>query len=253
MEEPGNTFSQRSDQYALARPRYPRALFDWLLHNTGGRDAAWDCATGNGQAAVDLAPHFDKVQATDVSDEQISQGLKAANIVYSAQPAEHTSFAAQSFDLVTVAQALHWFDYARFWPELRRVAKPGALFCAWGYAWFDCDAEVLEQFVLPFRELVAPHWAANNRILWDGYRDADIAFPFERLTPPPLLIEEQWNIAQLSDYMHTWSAYKRAAQEPAKAAALDALTRMALARFESIGQQHISMPLAVVAGRIVPA
>ncbi|WP_426193853.1 class I SAM-dependent methyltransferase [Massilia sp. DWR3-1-1] len=247
-----NTFAQRSDQYALARPRYPQALFDWLSQHSSGHALAWDCATGNGQAAVDLARYYDQVMATDLSAEQVTQGLPAPNVVYSAQPAERTAFAAHSFDLVTVAQALHWFDYAAFWPEVRRVAKPGALFCAWGYAWFDCEPDVMAALVMPLRELVAPYWASNNRILWDGYRDADIAFPFEHVTPPPLAIDERWDVAQLIGYMQTWSSYKKAMLDINVASQLDALVAAAHARFQPDGPLHISMPLAIVAGRIDP-
>lgn len=247
-----NTFSQQSDQYAQARPRYPRALFAWLSAQSNGHDAAWDVATGNGQAAVDLAPHFRQVQATDISNEQVGQGLPAANVTYSALPAEQTPFAPASFDLITVAQALHWFDYARFWPEVRRVAKPGALFCAWGYAWFDCDGEVADNLVLPLRELVAPYWAPNNRILWDGYRDDDIAFPFRRITTPPWQIQELWHLGQLIGYMQTWSAYKKAALDPATAAKLERLLDDARARLPQQTPLRLTMPLAVVAGRIEP-
>jgi len=92
------------------------------------RDAAWDCATGNGQAAVDIAPHFAVVQATDLSREQVAQGLAVTNVVYSAQPAESTHFADNTFDLITVAQALHWFDYDKFWPEV--AVWPSAVHCS---------------------------------------------------------------------------------------------------------------------------
>jgi SAM-dependent methyltransferase len=248
-----NTFAQRSDEYAQVRPRYPRALFDWIRENAAGRDAAWDCATGNGQAAVDLAPSFKTVQATDVSSEQISQGLASPNIVYSKQPAEQTDFPAQSFDLVTVAQALHWFDYAKFWPEVARVAKPGALFCTWGYAWFDCDPEVLQNLVLPLRELVAPFWAQNNRILWDRYRDEDIALPFDRIAVPQFVIDVSWTVDQLIAYMQTWSAYKRAPLEDARRNELSALIVGAKVRFAGRPAIDIVMPLATVAARIACA
>jgi SAM-dependent methyltransferase len=250
MTQAANTFAQRSDQYAQARPRYPRALFDWIIAHCPARGAAWDCATGNGQAAVDLAPYFLQVQATDVSAEQVAQGLPAPNVIYSAQPAEQTGFAKSSFDLVTVAQALHWFDYARFWPEVQRVTRPGALFCAWGYAWFECEQEVLDTFVTPCRALLEPHWAANNRILWDGYRDADIALPLARLPVPPLQVEERWTIAQLIEYMQTWSAWKRAQEDTRKARALAGLVEAAQARFGGAGALEITMPLAIVAGHL---
>src|SRR6218665_1437189 len=153
-----NTFSLHSNQYAKARPRYPQALYEWIADHCPQRQAVWDCATGNGQAAVDLAEYFSAVYATDVSDEQIRNQLASAGVSYSVQPAERTSFAAGSFDLITVAQALHWFDYEQFWPEVRRVARPGAFFCAWGYDWPLADSAVNEQVIAPLREAIAPYW-----------------------------------------------------------------------------------------------
>lgn len=245
-----NTFSQHSDAYAQARPRYPRELYDWLIAQTAKQDAAWDCATGNGQAAVDLSPYFAVVEATDISAEQVGEGFTQSNIHYSVHPAEQTGFQDNTFDLVTVAQALHWFDFPKFWSEVRRVAKPNALFCAWGYAWFDCDQELDNEFVQPFRALIAPYWAANNRILWDGYRNEDILFPFQRITAPELAIQVQWSVPQLIEYMQTWSSYKHAQQNKDVSHALEELIRIAQLRFSQLGTLQITMPLHVVAGLV---
>lgn len=126
------TFSVASAAYASGRPLYPTELFTWIASNCESHRKAWDCATGNGQAALGLAPHFECVEATDISAEQIEHCFPAPNISYSVQPAEQTMFPTSNFDLVAVAQALHWFDFERFWPEVWRTAKPNAFFCAWG-------------------------------------------------------------------------------------------------------------------------
>lgn len=160
-----NTFAQSPDRYAAARPLYPDALFEWIAGACGRHDAAWDCATGNGQAAIGLTRHFRQVEATDISAAQVGEAFAAPNVRYSAQPAERTRFADGSFDLVAVAQALHWFDYDLFWPEVRRVARPGALFCAWGYAWFRGPEAVNSLLLDPVARLVERYWASNNRIL----------------------------------------------------------------------------------------
>ncbi|MBC3869587.1 class I SAM-dependent methyltransferase [Undibacterium oligocarboniphilum] len=251
MTQFANTFAERSDEYVQARPRYPRAFYDWMLQNVYTKEQVWDCATGNGQAAVDLAKYFSVVQATDISSEQVSQGLEAPNIVYSAQPAEKTIFKEKQFDLITVAQALHWFDYSKFWTEVKRVAKPDAFFCAWGYAWFDCDKEIFEQFVMPLREIVSPYWAANNKILWDGYASHDVSFPFKKIEAPEFSIEEKWSINQLIGYLQTWSSYKRALQDEAKCSELTNLISSAKKRFSQYQLINIDMPIAVVAGRIL--
>jgi len=121
-------FSEKSDLYAQARPQYPQALFDFLSSCVVHHGSVWDCATGNGQAAVGLAKLFVHVQATDMSEQQIAHALTAENITYSVQSAERTNFADQQFDLITVAQALHWFDFEKFWPEVLRVLNPAECF-----------------------------------------------------------------------------------------------------------------------------
>jgi hypothetical protein len=242
-----NTFAQGSDAYAAGRPLYPQALFDWIAATCRNHDAAWDCATGNGQAALALAGIFRKVEATDISAAQIAEGFAASNISYSAQPAERTSFADGSFDLVAVAQALHWFDFARFWPEVRRVARSGALFCAWGYAWFR-GAEPVEAALLgPVARLVEPYWAANNRILWRGYADADVHCPFEQLQVPELRITVRWSVERIIAYVRTWSAFKRAAAD-GQEAELEALLADACRRLGPDPDFELWVPLAIRAG-----
>jgi hypothetical protein len=68
-------FSRQSGQYTLFRPRYPRELFHFLAATAPDRQRAWDCGTGNGQAAVDLAADFSEVIATDPSERQIAHAL----------------------------------------------------------------------------------------------------------------------------------------------------------------------------------
>ena len=245
-----NSFAEGSDRYALARPRYPAALFEWIAEQCPRREAAWDCATGNGQAALGLAPFFHQVEATDISQEQVEHGFAAANVHYSAQPAEATEFGAQTFDAVTVAQALHWFDHGRFWAEVRRVAKPGAFFCAWGYAWFRYSGEVEAELVRPALRLLEPYWAAQNRILWDGYRDEDIGFPFERVEAPEFVLELDGTVGGLIEYLRTWSAFKRAQADREVTVALEALIARAGERLRLERRCRASSPLAVVAGRV---
>ena len=114
-------FSVESSRYAVARPQYPDQLFDYLADLCEETDSVWDCATGSGQAAISLTKHFDSVQATDVSAAQIANAFAQERVYYSVQPAEKTNFETASFDLVTVATALHWFNLERFWPEVHRV------------------------------------------------------------------------------------------------------------------------------------
>jgi SAM-dependent methyltransferase len=165
------------------------------------------------------------------------------------QPAERTNFEAGTFDLVAVAQALHWFDYERFWPEVRRVAKPGAFFCAWGYAWTEGPAELHEALLDPLVALLEPYWAPNNGILWRGYRSEEICFPFERLEAPASAIELDWSISELLGYVRTWSAWTRSQSDEKVVASMSRLEAEALRLFAGT-RMPLKMPLAVAAGRI---
>ena len=126
-------FSKQSDLYARYRPTYPKELYEYILSFVKEKNTAWDCATGNGQAAVVLADHFKKVIATDISAAQIDKAIKKENIEYSVCPAESTPFEENTFDLVTVAQAYHWINWKEFKKEVTRVCKPGAIIAIWVY------------------------------------------------------------------------------------------------------------------------
>ncbi len=250
MTDARDTFSVNSDSYASARPHYPAALYEWILSHCAGRETAWDCATGTGQAALALSPHFGTVQASDISAPQITHADSRPNIVYQLQHAEKTDFPDGTFDLVTVAQALHWFDYSLFWDEVVRVSRERAFFCAWGYSWFDCDPAVQDLLAKPFLSLIEPFWASNNRILWRGFQSDEIHFPFERVEAPALSIEVSWTLPQLVAYMKTWSAYKRAVEDPALARELEATVARALTIRPTDEPVDISMPLVVAAGHV---
>lgn len=182
-------FSGHAGQYATARPRYPAALFDAIAEASPGHDRVWDCACGNGQASIGLARHFAAVEASDASAAQIAQAQPDPRVRYSVRPAECTDFAEASFDAVCVAQALHWFDFAPFFAEVRRVLKPGGVFFAWGYHRFHVTPAFDAAFERSVERLLAPYWAAQNALLWNGYRDVPRPAGFEPITLPPLAIE----------------------------------------------------------------
>ena len=191
-------FSEVSDCYRLIRPHYPEALFARCADLAPARVQAWDCATGNGQAAVGLTPFFDRIQATDASATQIAHAIAHERIVYSVAPAESSGLPAASVDLVTVAQALHWLDRPRFYAEARRVMKPDGIIAVFGYTWFyispELDALIDELLLRP----AAPYWLPNSQLLWDGFRTVE--FPFEELPPPRLAIHLHWNLEQVLRY-----------------------------------------------------
>ena len=128
-----DNFSKQSDLYVKYRPRYPKSLYEYIYDRCSQFNAAWDCGTGNGQVAHQLAKRFNNVIATDISAAQLDHALKSTNINYKLASAENSEIESQSIDLVTVAQAIHWFDFDRFYKEVCRVAKPECLLAYWGY------------------------------------------------------------------------------------------------------------------------
>ncbi|MGQ0738030.1 MAG: class I SAM-dependent methyltransferase [Bacteroidota bacterium] len=140
-----DNFSGLADIYAKYRPHYPAELFIFILSNISVKETAWDCATGNGQTAKDLAPHFKKVFATDISQKQLDHAPYLPNVIYAVQPAEQTDFPPDSFDLVTVSQALHWFRFDDFYKEVKRVLKPGGWIAAWTYSGVQVSPEIDER------------------------------------------------------------------------------------------------------------
>jgi SAM-dependent methyltransferase len=234
-------FSDRSGQYAAARPTYPADLYAFIAERAPGRQRAWDCATGNGQAAIGLAGHFAQVEATDASEQQVAHATAHPRVRYSVQPAERTDFPAAAFDAVCVAQALHWFHHDAFFAELDRVLKPGGLFAVWGYDVMQVTAPIDAQFERGVLAPLAPYWPAQNRILWNGYRD--IAIPFDPLDAPALRIELAWTFAEFMAYVNTWSAVKRLVQERGTAALAGAWTALASAWGPADQRREVTMPI----------
>ncbi len=200
-------FSGVSRGYARFRPRYPDALFDWLQSLCKRRQRAWDCATGSGQAAVGLARHFDAVEATDASAEQIDAAKPHARVRYSAAPAESTPFADSSFDLVTVGQALHWFHVDRFFDEAARVAVPEGVLAAWCYGACRVSTGVDRVIYQLYHDLTGPYWPPERAFIERGY--SDFTLPGTELEPPALSMRLTWRADDMLGYLRTWSACHR--------------------------------------------
>jgi ubiquinone/menaquinone biosynthesis C-methylase UbiE len=198
-------FSKQASIYAQYRPTYPRELFQHIVSFVKDKQVAWDCATGNGQAAVELAGYFNLVMATDISEKQLQQAIAHEKIVYSVSAAENTSFADNSFDCITVAQAYHWFNFEAFHKEVMRVAKPGAVIAVWGYGLIICEDEginsVIENF---YRNEVGPYWDAERKHVDAHY--STVPFPYTPLPGKDFKISVEWNLAQLTGYLNTWSS-----------------------------------------------
>ena len=200
-------FSGQSQAYADSRPDYPAALYKIILDQVKKKSLCWDVATGNGQAAIALAHYFDRVVATDASQEQIDQAFPKDNIEYCCEPAEQSSLADQSVDLVTVAQALHWFDFDAFYREVERVLKPGGVIAAWTYGLISVNESIDPCIKAFYSDTLKPHWPKERRYVDNNYRT--IPFPFkEKIQSPALALKKSWTVDQCCRYFNSWSAVK---------------------------------------------
>jgi SAM-dependent methyltransferase len=243
-----DAFSEVAEQYAASRPRYPESLFQTLAALAPATNGAWDCGTGNGQAAVGLAAHFQSVYATDASEEQIAQAATHPRIEYRVAPAEHSGLSDGSVDIVSIATALHWFDLRRFYEEVRRVVRPHGLVAVYGYNWFYLTPALDE---LTNRWLIEPikaYWSPKIRLLWDGYLSID--FPFEELTAPPLAVYLSWNLDELFAYYLTWSATRGKMAKEGNGFVTAARDAFDAAWGAPTERRHVVMPLALRFGRL---
>lgn len=199
-----DNFSKQSDLYARFRPGYPKQLFDFLLPLVPDKESAWDCGTGNGQLAVILSKYFKEVYATDISAAQITKAKKKKNIFYSVENAEETTLPGNKFDLITVAQAIHWFDFENFYRQVNWVLKRGGIIAAIGYDVFKINKEIdllINEF---YRKTTGPYWDKERKYIDDHY--STIPFLFKEIDAPNFSMNYHWEFEQVIGYLNTWSA-----------------------------------------------
>ena len=240
-------FSTVSADYAAYRPQYPASLFAALAACAPERTLAWDCGCGSGQASVALAEYFDMVHATDVSAAQIAAATAHPRVRYHAAPAQASGLPTGSVSLVTVAQALHWFDVDAFHEEVRRVLMPGGVIAEWSYALMETPEHPGVAAVVNALDTAMRDWWPPERRHVDT-RYADLPFPFERLTIGEHRMEAHWTLPQLLGYLGTWSAitrYRAVQGEDPLIACAEALQRA----WPASPTVHIRWPLTVRVGR----
>lgn len=246
--EVSSYFDEKSDLYLQARPHYPPAFIGWLAQQCRHHERAWDAACGNGQAAIDLRKHFAAVEASDVSDAQIDNAPAIEGVRFSVQSSERTEFDDAAFDAVCVAQALHWFDLAKFWPEALRVLKPDGVFAAWGYGWPQLPPRLAAALQETLLNVIAPYWAPQNRLLWAGYQGIGLPSPFMRIDAPRFDMTVEWDVEQLFMYLHSWSATRKCMEEQG-----DAFFRRSHERLRGLWGEprklRLAMDLHVIAAR----
>lgn len=197
-------FSEQADKYAKFRPNYPEEFFAYLNSILTAKHNAWDCGTGNGQVACRLAEIFENVFATDISQAQINNAFQAKNIRYSLQAAEKTNFTEETFDLIVAAQAVHWFDFEKFYAEVKRTAKRNALLVLMGYGRVQISEQIDKIIDDFYFNVLGKYWDTERKYIDEHYQT--VPFPFEEIQAPDFTKKHSWNLEHLLAYLSTWSA-----------------------------------------------
>ncbi len=246
-QQPFLDYASRDAQaYQRYRPHYPRALFDLLGAQLQRRGQGWDAGTGNGQVAVAVAAVVARVWATDESGAQIALATPHPRVTYQRNPAGQSGLPSASVDLVTVGQALHWFDLPTFYAEADRVLRPGGVLAVWCYCRCQITPAVDRLVEHLYAETLEPYWAPGRRAVEDGY--AGLSFPYVTIPVDALEMEVEWGVQELIGYLGTWSAvrkYRTAQGEDP----VDSLREALLDAWGSVSRRSVTWPLMVKLGR----
>lgn len=239
-------FSRQASAYAKFRPTYPDSLLCYLSELARQHDTLWDCGTGNGQVALAMTRYFKHVIATDASPQQIQHAPAHPQINYSVVTAEESGLADASVDMITVAQALHWFDFESFNTEVKRILKPGGVIAVWCYQHFFSDNSALNQLANTFyNDITGPYWAKERQHVDQGYRE--IPFPYEEMNTPHFAIHRELSADALCDYYTTWSAINTALTETGENL-IETWLRPRLDALLLAGQCQITWPIVLRVG-----
>ena len=199
-------FSENSEEYNKFRPKYPAELFSYLASVSNQHQKAWDCATGTGQSAISLSEYYSTVIATDASETQIENAEKKQGVVYRVATAENSNIEDSSIDLITVAQAFHWFNIDEFSKEANRVLKDKGILSMWTYNLLSVQEDIDEEIFYLYNMILGEYWPEEIKMAEDGYKSVQL--PFKEIGFPSFNMSAKWNLSQLIGYLCTWSAIK---------------------------------------------
>jgi len=242
-------FSLQSEAYARYRPQYPKSLFRNLFSKVVDNKCAWDCGTGTGQVALRLVEHFDQVIASDVSNEQIKRAKRHEKIIYRVFPAEQTCFHDSSIDLVTVAQALHWFNINGFYKEVRRILKKEGVISVWTYKVPRINKNIDKILDFFCKDIVGDYWPPEYLFVDEGYKS--IPFPFEKVNIPPIKMISHWSFSHLIGFISSWSAVQLYKNKIGKDPIRIIIKDLSLLWNDKGVKHEINWPLKVLVGRNV--
>jgi ubiquinone/menaquinone biosynthesis C-methylase UbiE len=242
-------FSHDAGNYAKYRPAYPPELFEFLLSLTKEKNFALDVGTGNGQAAFALSDYFEKVFATDISEGQISMAIQRANITYLISRAEELPFNENQFDLITCATAIHWFQFDTFFKEIKRVARPGAIFSCWAYSLVEISDPAVNAIIVDFYHgPIGKYWDPERKYIDEKYNT--IPFPLEEIRSPSFNIKTNWSLKELEGYMNTWSAVQHFIKKN-NSNPVTTLFEKIRAVFDERKSLQINFPIFMRTGRVI--
>ncbi len=230
-------FSSQSSNYQNFRPSYPDTLFKYLSSLAPETNKAWDCATGSGQAAVSLKKYFNQVIATDASSNQIHSAMVKTGITYKVAQAEKSGLESSTVDLISVAQALHWFNFDQFFAEVDRVLKSGGILAVWSYQLVTISSDMDKIIVDFYNQVLKGCWPPERIHIENNY--ANITFPFTKLNSKKFTMNTNWNLKQLIGYFSTWSAVKKYNENNA----VDPLAKLTLDLLSSWGDPEMKREL----------
>jgi ubiquinone/menaquinone biosynthesis C-methylase UbiE len=250
MKEVKDNFSVQSDGYSRFRPVYPLSLYKEILSHVASFQHCWDCATGNGQIASVMADRFEIVNATDISKEQLEKAPNLPRVSFEVCRAEATPFDNDVFDLITVGQAVHWFDFESFNKEVKRVGKNGCVIAVIGYGLMYVDRASDAALMEFYEGTIGKYWDPERKHIDSHY--ASIPFPFEEMPlSKEFSIDVSWNLAQLEGYLNTWSSVNRYIKQNGKnpvSSFIEQLRTLGIWNDDELKEVHF--PLFVKLGRI---
>jgi SAM-dependent methyltransferase len=240
-------FSRQAGDYARFRPQYPPELVAWIAGLSPARDVALDLATGNGQAAIDLAGHFARVLASDASASQLAHARHDPRVQYLRHGAERLPYRDGCADLIAAAQAAHWFDFGRFYPEVTRVLRPGGVCALWTYEKFRVDPAIDALVDAFYVDVIGPYWPPERRHVEQGYRS--LPFPLPELAAPRFELVNDWTLDVVLAYLGTWSAVQRY-RDARGADPLPALAAELRRVWSDGGSRRLRWPIHLRIGRV---
>jgi ubiquinone/menaquinone biosynthesis C-methylase UbiE len=222
------TDKKHTEDYAKFRPSYPKELIHQIFEsvNKNGTLKIVDIGCGSGQATMQLAQYCAeaKLQPQNVSilgldpsanqiqnaNDLLSESEYKQFIQYGVSAAESTNIESNSVDIITVAQALHWFDLDVFFKEVDRILKPNGILAVITYDLnkFDIQNAQDELLVLYNDQLGTKYWSPKRKMVDEQY--SKVNFPYTNTLKKHVFpYKKNMTVNEYIQYLGTWSAIQK--------------------------------------------